>query len=351
MIQIQNGRLHFNWLGTEGGAYPRYENVREGFAAALRAFLEFLDSREGRRFSAKPMGSHVCEPYPQGEAFGIRRTTGDSSGRWVLFRRFQMWRPERASGGMAFRHSRPTRAAARAMAARAAVRRRSREQQEGIRLTFTARGPHAKGRRLGAVRLGGVGLGKENHRSVVQGPDERRRQQTLGVEPCERLNCTIPFTSVTLVPQNPRSFVADRTSFAFDPPPLAVDTNADTESLITRGADNEARDEWQRLIDHKLIEWELDTSEFDDEGIEPPSRQIIRLAIALAEGFGMKDFRHRTASSLTRTAESCSSDGRMACRKSFTSGTTALSSTNSSEERDSSSARRCSSIASGNLTR
>lgn len=86
-------------------------------------------------------------------------------------------------------------------------------------------------------------------------------------------------------PQNPRSFVADRTSFAFDPPPLAVETNADKESLITRGADNEARDQWQRLIDHELTEWELDPARFDDDGIEPPSRQIIRLAIALAEGF------------------------------------------------------------------
>ena len=48
MIQIRNGRLHFNWLGTEGKAYPRYENVREGFVTALRAFLEFLGQKKRR---------------------------------------------------------------------------------------------------------------------------------------------------------------------------------------------------------------------------------------------------------------------------------------------------------------
>jgi uncharacterized protein (TIGR04255 family) len=42
MIQVQNGRLHFNWLRLPGGAYPRYCNVREGFASALKGFLEFL---------------------------------------------------------------------------------------------------------------------------------------------------------------------------------------------------------------------------------------------------------------------------------------------------------------------
>lgn len=48
---------------------------------------------------------------------------------------------------------------------------------------------------------------------------------------------------------------------------------------------DEARNAWQRLIDSTLTKWEWDISQFDDEGIEPPSRQIVRLAIDLAEGF------------------------------------------------------------------
>jgi len=43
MIQVQNGRLHFNWLGRAGGVYPRYETVRQGFHAALEQFVKFLD--------------------------------------------------------------------------------------------------------------------------------------------------------------------------------------------------------------------------------------------------------------------------------------------------------------------
>ncbi len=87
-------------------------------------------------------------------------------------------------------------------------------------------------------------------------------------------------------PQNPRSFVADRTSFAFAPPPLAVETNADKRSLITRGtARQRAHNQWQRLINHELTEWALDPARFDDDGIEPPSRQIIRFSDCLGGRF------------------------------------------------------------------
>jgi uncharacterized protein (TIGR04255 family) len=46
MIQIQNGRLHFNWLGQGCTAYPRYEAVRKDFDETLAQFKEFL-AREG----------------------------------------------------------------------------------------------------------------------------------------------------------------------------------------------------------------------------------------------------------------------------------------------------------------
>lgn len=42
MIQVQNGRLHFNWLQQPGRAYPRYETVRDGFLEAWRKFTAFL---------------------------------------------------------------------------------------------------------------------------------------------------------------------------------------------------------------------------------------------------------------------------------------------------------------------
>lgn len=42
MLQIQNGRLHFNWLGEGGGPYARYPAIRAGFQKSIQQFLEFL---------------------------------------------------------------------------------------------------------------------------------------------------------------------------------------------------------------------------------------------------------------------------------------------------------------------
>jgi len=42
MIQVQNGRLHFNWVGTGGGGYPRYASVRKGFVEVLDLFEKHI---------------------------------------------------------------------------------------------------------------------------------------------------------------------------------------------------------------------------------------------------------------------------------------------------------------------
>lgn len=42
MIQLQNARFHFNWLGEGGGKYPRYHTVRDGFVLAWRSFVSFV---------------------------------------------------------------------------------------------------------------------------------------------------------------------------------------------------------------------------------------------------------------------------------------------------------------------
>ena len=75
----------------------------------------------------------------------------------------------------------------------------------------------------------------------------------------------------------------------FISPPVAevVQTNTDADAPVTRDSERyeESRAKWQELIDHKLIEWGRNPSQFDDEGVEPPSGEIIRLAIGLAEKF------------------------------------------------------------------
>jgi uncharacterized protein (TIGR04255 family) len=45
MIQIQNGRLDYNWLAKDGGDYPRYNSVRPDFDETLQGFHEFLAER------------------------------------------------------------------------------------------------------------------------------------------------------------------------------------------------------------------------------------------------------------------------------------------------------------------
>jgi len=69
----------------------------------------------------------------------------------------------------------------------------------------------------------------------------------------------------------------------------ATSTNVASEAPATHEFlhDQESRGKWQELIDHKLIEWGRNPSQFDDEGVEPPSGEIVRRAIEIA-----KQFRH-----------------------------------------------------------
>lgn len=42
MVQVQNGRLHYNWVGHAGNPYVRYKVVRSEFAAVAKVFWAFL---------------------------------------------------------------------------------------------------------------------------------------------------------------------------------------------------------------------------------------------------------------------------------------------------------------------
>ncbi len=45
------------------------------------------------------------------------------------------------------------------------------------------------------------------------------------------------------------------------------------------------REAWDQVIDHKLIAWGSDPSQLEDEGIDPPTREIIYQAIRLAQEY------------------------------------------------------------------
>ncbi|MHB1421926.1 MAG: TIGR04255 family protein [Gemmataceae bacterium] len=42
MVQVQNGRLHYNWLGRPGAEYPRFKNVRPEFNRILEELRRFV---------------------------------------------------------------------------------------------------------------------------------------------------------------------------------------------------------------------------------------------------------------------------------------------------------------------
>ena len=75
------------------------------------------------------------------------------------------------------------------------------------------------------------------------------------------------------------------------PWPDAVSGDVDIGSTVARpyGRADEAREKWQNLIDYKLIEWGLDPSQLDDEGVESPTPEIIQRAISLAEALRDRD--------------------------------------------------------------
>lgn len=45
MIQLQNGRLHYNWLGHDGSEYVRYHAIRSEFTPIFERLGTFLESR------------------------------------------------------------------------------------------------------------------------------------------------------------------------------------------------------------------------------------------------------------------------------------------------------------------
>ena len=61
----------------------------------------------------------------------------------------------------------------------------------------------------------------------------------------------------------------------------AAQTHFDAQTPIT----HDSREAWRALIDEKLIDWGQNPGQFDEDGIEPPSRQTVWRAIDVAQHF------------------------------------------------------------------
>lgn len=66
MIQVQNGRMHYNWLGQKGGPYPRYAQVRPEFDDAWKRFQQFLESRSFPKPKANQWEVTYVNQMPKG---------------------------------------------------------------------------------------------------------------------------------------------------------------------------------------------------------------------------------------------------------------------------------------------
>jgi uncharacterized protein (TIGR04255 family) len=78
MIQVQNGRLHFNWLGDVGGNYPRYDAVRAGFVEAFGRFEAFVGQAKIGKLKPNQWEVTYINQIPKG-------TIWESPDEWTFF--------------------------------------------------------------------------------------------------------------------------------------------------------------------------------------------------------------------------------------------------------------------------
>jgi uncharacterized protein (TIGR04255 family) len=160
LIQLQNGRLHFNWLGDEGREYPRYPAVREGFAAALRQFGDFVAEHELGDFRPNQWEVTYINHIPRGTVWqkpsdwafflplgGLPTVKGVVDGESFTGQWHFVIPGQRGRLHVEWQHGTPP--------------TRKQPGRELIRLTLTARGPLEQGDGSFAPILSGIDLGRE----------------------------------------------------------------------------------------------------------------------------------------------------------------------------------------------
>jgi uncharacterized protein (TIGR04255 family) len=136
MIQVQNGRLHYNWLASPTKEYPRYRKIRPEFDRVLEAFVDFLEKESLGTFKPNQWEVTYVNHFPKGtvwsdlsDSFQVFKTSAlpEPSGMALEGLSCQ-WHflipPRRGRLHVDIQHGRAT----------------SREQPEIIRMQLTARG-------------------------------------------------------------------------------------------------------------------------------------------------------------------------------------------------------------------
>jgi uncharacterized protein (TIGR04255 family) len=79
MIQLQNSRLHYNWIKGEDGTYPRYDAVRGEFLTILAKLRDFIATNELGEFRPNQWEVTYVNQIPAGTVW---QTPAD----WGFFR-------------------------------------------------------------------------------------------------------------------------------------------------------------------------------------------------------------------------------------------------------------------------
>lgn len=67
MVQLQNGRFHFNWMGSTGDDYPRYKAVKPEFEELYSQFRQFLSDEGIGALTENQWEVTYVNPIPQGD--------------------------------------------------------------------------------------------------------------------------------------------------------------------------------------------------------------------------------------------------------------------------------------------
>lgn len=162
MIQVQNGRFHFNWLGRGGGVYPRYESVRSEFSVLWTRFLQFVSTRYSIDLRPNQWEVTYVNQIPKGTVWntpadwsffrplgGVPTMAGTIEGESFGGEWHFVIPPQRGRLHIAWQHGREEGDG------------QHEQPQEYVRLTLTARGPtEPKYDPLAAV-LSGLDFGRQ----------------------------------------------------------------------------------------------------------------------------------------------------------------------------------------------
>lgn len=179
MIQLQNGRMHLNWLGEDGGQYPRYASIRKEFAGILDQLLEFADEKKLGKLSPDHWEVTYVNHIPKG-------TVWESPSDWSFFRPLGsaptvegVFQAESFSGEWHFVIPDER---GRLHVHWQHAKQEKDEGAELIRLTLTARGAVSIGEDPKTGILAGIDLGRSTIVKAFQALMTDRASQAWGVE-------------------------------------------------------------------------------------------------------------------------------------------------------------------------